>query len=114
MKATSTLLITLLGIQLAVANPTEQKPDIATLQSQVTELKGTIDSLRRDNAALRLQLEAKPQSTEKERTNKTENVSSFWISDSGKRHSANCRYYKTCKGHDGAPTEGVACKLCGG
>jgi len=37
-----------------------------------------------------------------------------WISDSGKRHNSRCRYYHNCKGRAGGPTEGVACKICGG
>jgi hypothetical protein len=38
-----------------------------------------------------------------------------WLtSSSRKRHNSKCRYYKSGKGRPCGPTEGVACKICGG
>ncbi|MBI3415378.1 MAG: hypothetical protein HY043_08670 [Verrucomicrobia bacterium] len=37
-----------------------------------------------------------------------------WQSFSGKRHNATCRYFKYPGGNPCGPTDGVACRLCGG
>lgn len=38
-----------------------------------------------------------------------------WLTTSShKRHNSSCRYYKTGKGRPCGPTEGTACKVCGG
>ena len=40
---------------------------------------------------------------------------SYWLtSSSRKRHNSKCRYYGSGKGRSCGPTEGVACKTCGG
>jgi hypothetical protein len=38
----------------------------------------------------------------------------YWLSSTGKRHNARCRFYATSKGRSGSASEGVACKTCGG
>ena len=37
-----------------------------------------------------------------------------WLSSTGKRHNATCRYFKYPGGAVCGPTEGVPCRLCGG
>lgn len=39
---------------------------------------------------------------------------SFWLSSTGKRHNASCRYYGSGKGRSCGASDGVACKVCGG
>jgi len=97
-------------------------------KSQLSE-RAMVESLRRDNAALRDQLAgavtrpAAPPvvpSIPSGAAGFAAPVSvapaggGYWISSTGKRHNANCRYYQTSKGRPGSPGEGVACKVCGG
>jgi endonuclease YncB( thermonuclease family) len=45
----------------------------------------------------------------------TESQQSYWITESSnKRHNSGCKYYKNSKGHSCGPSDGVACKICGG
>lgn len=39
---------------------------------------------------------------------------SYWLSDTGKRHNARCRYYQTTKGSPCGAKDGALCKICGG
>lgn len=103
--------------------------DASALKAKITELQSMVDSLRRDNAALREQLAgaaARPVAAPASAPMPTRALGlaapaggaaaagGYWISSTGKRHNANCRYYQTSKGRPGAPGEGVACKTCGG
>ncbi len=104
--------------------------DASALKAKITELQSTVDSLRRDNAALREQLAgaasrpaAPPVAAPRPSSAAGFSASSaavdpagggYWISSTGKRHNANCRYYQTSKGRPGSASEGVGCKICGG
>lgn len=125
------LLAAILAIQLSSAAPGTPPPapsseNTPALQARIAELEATVESLRRDNAALRQQFQSKtaasvpdPQSAPGSAKSETtaapaEDSGGYWISSTGKRHNSNCRYYKTSKGQPGTATEGVACKVCGG
>ena len=104
--------------------------DASALKAKITELQSTVNSLRRDNAALREQLAgaavrpltppvaalmpAGAMGFASAPAAAAPAGGGYWISSTGKRHNANCRYYQTSKGRPGAPGEGVACKTCGG
>jgi cell shape-determining protein MreC len=103
--------------------------DPQKLLARISELETTVESLRKDNAALRQQLQG---------TTATQSVSpapvisrevmpranavtssvsaptglSYTISSTGKRHNSRCRYYGS--GRPCGPTDGIACKICGG
>ena len=38
----------------------------------------------------------------------------YWLSTTGKRHNAKCRYYQKTKGIPCNAQDGIACKVCGG
>jgi len=43
------------------------------------------------------------------------NQLTHWMTNSSKkRHNKSCRYFKNSKGRMCKPTEGIACKICGG
>jgi hypothetical protein len=103
--------------------------DPQKLLARISELEATIESLRKDNAALRQQLQSatttqsvSPSSTGSRevmpRANAvTSSVSAptdlaYTISSTGKRHNSRCRYYGS--GRPCGPTDGIACKVCGG
>ena len=103
--------------------------DASALKAKIRELQSMVDSLRRDNTALREQLAgasarpvAAPASPSAPAgtmgfaapTAGAADSGGYWISSTGKRHNANCRYYQTSKGRPGSPGEGVGCKICGG
>jgi hypothetical protein len=116
--------------------------DPAATQNRVAELEATIASLRRDNAALRAQIEgggqapapatapttaaptttanAKPTpkplgfSTDEKPAAAAGAEKKYWISTSGKRHNENCKYFENSKGKLGTATDGTPCKVCGG
>ena len=104
--------------------------DDSALKAKITELQSMVESLRRDNAALREQLAgaaARPVAPPVAAPMPVGAMGfaaapaaaasaggGYWISSSGKRHNANCRYYQTSKGRPGSPAEGTACKVCGG
>lgn len=104
--------------------------DASALKAKITELQAIVESLRRDNAALREQLAgavarrvAAPvpapmpvgaMGFAAPSAGAADVSGGYWISSTGKRHNANCRYYQTSKGRPGAATEGTACKVCGG
>jgi cell division protein FtsB len=101
--------------------------DPQKLAARVAELEATVESLRKDNAALRQQLQAAtaarsvqpaPAPTLPVRTiSSTSGVSaqgglSYTVSSTGKRHNSRWRYYGT--GRPAGPNEGIPCKICGG
>jgi septal ring factor EnvC (AmiA/AmiB activator) len=102
----------------------------ASASQKIQELERTIAVLRSDNAALREQLAnvvAKKMAPAVDAARAREvralsatpatqpdSVMAYWISGTGKRHNKNCRYFGTGKGHACGPSEGVACKICGG
>ena len=103
--------------------------DASALKAKIRELQAMVDSLRRDNTALREQVAgaaARPVAAPvppampagamgfAAPTAGAADAGGFWISSTGKRHNANCRYYRTSKGRPGSPGEGVGCKICGG
>jgi hypothetical protein len=103
--------------------------DASALKAKIRELQSMVDSLRRDNTALREQLagaSARPVAAPASPsvpagtmgftapTAGAADAGGYWISSTGKRHNANCRYYQTSKGRPGSPGEGVGCKICGG
>jgi hypothetical protein len=104
--------------------------DPQKLAARIVELEATVESLRKDNAALRQQLQAAtaiarpaapppdPAPTVAARSiTPASNISSqnglsYTISSTGKRHNSRCRYYGS--GRPCGPTEGIPCKICGG
>lgn len=104
--------------------------DASALKAKITELQAMVESLRRDNAALREQLAgaaARPVAPPVAAPMPVGAMGfaaapaaaasaggGYWISSTGKRHNANCRYYQTSKGRPGSATEGTPCKTCGG
>lgn len=117
---------------------TTQSGDTSGLRARVVELEKTVESLMRDNAALRVQLQgqkgpaqavapettsglsrlsapvAETTKTASSQTTSSASDASYWISSTGKRHNSNCRYFKTSKGAPGSAGQGTACKICGG
>lgn len=107
-------------VLLFAAGPLPAQTDVgagdAALRRKITELEVALRKLQEENALLRKQL------AELERRNakpadmpaKILPDGARWISTTGKRHNASCRYYGQGKGRGGKPGEGVACKICGG
>lgn len=98
------------------------KPDVDALVRRVAELEAKVSQLQQENETLRRQAMATPapafrpsgaQSlTPSTPTARPSAGSSFTMSSTGKRHNSGCRYYGT--GRSCGPTEGIACKICGG
>jgi cell shape-determining protein MreC len=103
--------------------------DPQKLLARISELEATVESLRKDNAALRQQLQIVTTTQSRSpapaisrevtpRANSfTPSVSaptglSYTISSTGKRHNSRCRYYGS--GRPCGPTDGIPCKICGG
>ncbi len=102
-----------------------QSGDPQKLAARITELEATVESLRRDNAALRQQLTQTNSQTSPAPVTQSSGVTSsssattaqntglsYTRSSTGKRHNSNCRYFGS--GSPCGPTDGVACKICGG
>lgn len=108
---------------------------ITELQQQVQKLKIENEALKQENQVLRKLVFEKqsaiqsPTQTPPPAANSSGVVvsppqqpaksaveqKSYWMtSSSGKRHNNRCRYYGTSKGRQCGPTEGTACKVCGG
>ena len=100
---------------------------VAKLQSEVETLKAEKDTLKKENQALRRIIAERqeqsvapaerpvtvPASVQTPATQ--QKTSGYWITtSSGVRHNSSCRYYLNSKGRGCGPTEGRACKLCGG
>jgi hypothetical protein len=99
--------------------------DPQKLLTRISELEATVESLRKDNAALRQQLqtaaaapavrisrEVTPRANSFTSSASVPTGLSYTISSTGKRHSSRCRYYGS--GRPCGPTDGVPCKTCGG
>jgi hypothetical protein len=99
--------------------------DPQKLAARIVELEATVESLRKDNAALRQQLQAAtaarsapPAPTMPVRaisstaSTTAQSGLSYTISSTGKRHNSRCRYYGS--GRPAGPNEGIPCKICGG
>jgi cell shape-determining protein MreC len=103
--------------------------DPQKLLARIAELEATVESLRKDNAALRQQLqsttttqsvspapaisrEVTPRANSFTSSASAPTGQSFTISSTGKRHNSRCRYYGS--GRPCGPTDGIACKVCGG
>jgi hypothetical protein len=103
--------------------------DPQKLSERIAELEATVESLRKDNAALRQQLqvattaqplspapaasrEVAPRANSLASSASAATNISYTISSTGKRHNSRCRYYGS--GRHCGPTDGIACKICGG
>lgn len=99
--------------------------NVVQLQKRIAELEALVERLRAENAELRRQPLPTPTPTQIQpltgsggtnevTPNQPAQAGAFWISSTGKRHNARCRYHGTGKGRSGSATEGQACKICGG
>lgn len=95
------------------------KPNVDALLRRVAELEGKVTQLQQENEALRRQVAGvavAPASSPSSFTPSTgAPVASglrFSRSSTGKRHNSGCRYYTS--GTPCGPTDGIACKICGG
>lgn len=100
--------------------------NIVQLQKRIAELEALVERLRAENAQLRSKPALAPSTpstiqplTGGAKTNQVTpsppaETGGYWISSTGKRHNARCRFYATSKGRKGAASDGVACKVCGG
>ena len=101
--------------------------DSQKLVTRITELEAIVESLRKDNAALRQQLQAAtaarlappaPAATMPVRAiSSTANAPaqdslSYTVRSTGKRHNSRCRYYGS--GRPAGPNKGIPSKICGG
>jgi hypothetical protein len=96
--------------------------NVAQLEKRIAELEALVERLRAENAQLRRQPAPAPTQiqpltggeTNKVTPSQPAQAGGYWISSTGKRHNARCRFYATSKGRSGSASEGVACKVCGG
>ncbi len=100
------------------------KPDTDALLRRVAELEAKVQQLQQENEALRRQAlaaaspGARPASSSNSFTPSSSAPQqpasglSYSISSTGKRHNSGCRYFGS--GRSCGPTDGVACKICGG
>ncbi len=99
------------------------KPDLDALLRKVAELEAKVSQLQQENESLRRQMAVTP--TPGYRPSGVQSLTpsppptsppaaggSFTMSSTGKRHNSGCRYFGT--GRSCGPTEGIACKICGG
>jgi hypothetical protein len=101
--------------------------DPQKLAARIVELEATVESLRKDNAALRQQLQAATaaplappasaptmpvRAISSTASTTAQSGLSYTISSTGKRHNSRCRYYGS--GRPAGPNEGIPCKICGG
>lgn len=101
------------------------KPDTDALLRRITELEARVSQLQQENEQLRRQVATN--TTPAPTYRPTPGVQSLTpsggsspatagrqvsISSTGKRHNSGCRYY--AGGRPCGPTDGIACKLCGG
>ena len=97
------------------------KVDVESLQIRIRELEDLVVRLRDENAALRLAASSLPAATTVQpatgagivTTPPSADGVTYRMSSTGKRHNSRCRYYSS-KGRDCGPSDGVACKICGG
>lgn len=99
------------------------KPDVDALLRRVSELEAKVSQLQQENESLRRQAVATPTPTYRPPSgaqsltpqgSSTQPAAgaSHTISSTGKRHNSGCRYFGS--GRACGPTEGIACKICGG
>lgn len=109
------------------------KPDSTALLQRIAELEAKVSQLQQENEQLRRSAlsastpvrspaftpspasgiqRLSPASGSGTSTVESPSASKWTISSTGKRHNSGCRYYGT--GRSCGPTEGVACKICGG
>jgi hypothetical protein len=100
------------------------KPDLDALLKKIAELEAKNAQLQQENEALRRQAlaAASPGARSASSSNSFTPSSSvpqqpasgggYSISSTGKRHNSGCRYFGS--GRSCGPTDGVACKICGG
>jgi len=99
------------------------KPDVDALLRRIAELEAKVSQLQQENESLRRQAVASPTPTYRSpsgaqsltpsgSTTQPAAGGSYTISSTGKRHNSGCRYFGT--GRSCGPTDGIACKICGG
>jgi hypothetical protein len=98
------------------------KPDVDALLRRVAELEAKVSQLQQENESLRRQVvtatpTSRPSSgaqslTPQGSTTQPAAGASHTISSTGKRHNSGCRYFGS--GKPCGPTDGIACKVCGG
>lgn len=102
------------------------KPDTDALLRRVAELEAKVSQLQQENEQLRRQVVSGSSTTPAYRppTTGVQSLTSsggssepsaatqYTISSTGKRHRAGCRYFGS--GRSCGPTDGIACKICGG
>jgi hypothetical protein len=96
------------------------KVDVESLRSRILELEDLVARLREENANLRRSASSPPTPVVQPPTaagvrtsaSSTDGVK-YRMSSSGKRHNSRCRYYSS-EGRECGPSDGVACKICGG
>jgi len=98
------------------------KPDIDALLKRIAELEGKVSQLQQENESLRRQAVAAPTPAYKPSEGSSFSPSggstkataggSYSLSSTGKRHNSGCRYFGS--GRSCGPTDGIACKICGG
>lgn len=94
-------------------NPQQPEAKIAALEARVKALEEENAQLRRQLAQSSRQGTPAPALSPAPGKPAPAAVSgSFTISSTGKRHNSNCRYFGS--GKPCGPTDGVACKICGG
>ena len=102
--------------------------DPAYLKQRIAELERRVEALQSENQELRRQVVSTPKASSTTPAPSAPQVSGsqtpapaqqqqtgYWLTtSSGVRHNSKCRYYMTTKGRPCGPTEGRACKICGG
>ena len=118
------ILVVWLGVQGLCADPTTGESELAQLRKENEALRAENQRLRRmlaeptvekfaqepkKNAPIDVKaaVESLPVAPNAKRL-------SYWLSDSGKRHNARCRYFQTTKGSPCSAKDGTPCKICGG
>ncbi len=97
--------------------------DPSALRARIADLERLVAELKKDNDALRQRLAAAPRTpvaaptaasalAPASATAPAASGLSHSMSSTGKRHNSRCRYFQS--GRPCAPTDGVACKICGG
>jgi septal ring factor EnvC (AmiA/AmiB activator) len=109
--------------------PAESVLDEEALIKRIQELEAILKRVKAENASLRKQLgaaiatgdipaaeadEAAEKKPAKIQPAKILPEGTRWVTSTGKRHNAKCRYYGKGEGHTAKPGEGAACKVCGG
>jgi hypothetical protein len=96
------------------------KPDMDALLRRIAELEAKVSQLQQENESLRRGALSGPAPAARPpggpafapEGNAPPAAGSFTISSTGKRHNSGCRFFGT--GKKCGPTDGIACKTCGG